>query len=157
MPLTLPGSMPLAVQQNLTDPNYLVQLGFSPIIRRANKSPVTYLSNNYSVDGTYVHAVTPADATLSLPNYDASNTALALNNQLPDITCDIFLAYDGDVLKVFSGVLDSAEIGPRIFFTARRGSRAKNAPNTYITPPTFNHIAPRGLELRWGADTLVLN
>lgn len=156
MPQTLPGSMGTAVQATVTDGQYLIKLGFPSEIRRATKTQLTYSSQVYTVEGARVHSVSPTDAMLSLPNHDASNSSLVLDNHLPDIDCDIYIAYGSDVLLHFSGVLDEGEIGSRVVFTARRGSRAKVAPNAYITPPTFNHIAPRGLELRWGSDTLVL-
>ncbi len=162
MPRTLPGSMSTAVTGVITDPSYLVYLGFSTQIIHATKTTTSYDRGNGSEsftagNGTEVLTVDQYAATIALRNTDNSRSTLVIDETISDIPCEVFQVYGSDVYLLFRGFLSEGEVlDTKVIFNAISSARARNVPSTYITPPTFNHIAPEGLQLRWANTDIVL-
>lgn len=152
-----PGTIAAAIALPVTEPGYLVYLGFDQALRHSTRKSLSWGGYAWTGGlGTRVASVTDLAASLELRNSDLSASALVLGNRLADIPCEIYALYDGDAVLLFSGYLDAARVGERVTLTARAMSLARKVPNRYITYPTFNHLVAPGTQIRWGLDTITL-
>lgn len=152
--------MGTAVGAVITEPTYLVYIGFTTPIRHSTRANVSFDAQTWVAgEGTEVEYVDEDRAVIALRNTDNSASALVLNTVLSDIECAVYQAYGSDVVQLFDGFLDGAgDIGDRkVVLNAVARSRARYAPDDYILYPVFNHLLPAGYEIRWGGDILVLD
>jgi hypothetical protein len=157
MPRTLSGTIESEVALPITQPGYLVFLGFTPELRYATRETIVYNGYTWSAGfGVGVSSVTDDAAVITLRNHDNSASALVLNHTLANVLCEVYMEYGDDAVLLFSGTLDSAQVGTRVTLKARGMVTSKKAPNAYIAYPIFNHLFPAGTKIQWGLDTLVL-
>lgn len=157
MARTLSGTIQAAIALPVTEPGYLVYLGFGVPLRHSTRATLSFDGYTWSGGiGTRVASVSEAAASIELRNTDLSASALVLNYNLADIAAEVYQLYAGDATLLFSGYLDSAQIGERVILNARAMSAARKVPNRYIAYPAFNHLVPPGTQLRWGLDTVTL-
>jgi len=146
-----------AIGQRITQPAYLVELGFSPIMRHATHKQIVWNGEAWYAGGIDVQSVSAAEASFSLRNSDNSISALVLTQRTIDLTCRVFQMYDTDAELIFDGVLGQpTEIGARVQFLARSHVDVGVFPDERIGPPLCNYITPAGTVVRWGSGTLEL-
>lgn len=157
MPRTVSATIQAAIGQTITEPNYLVELGFSPIVRWAALRDVTWGGFTWSANGLMVQTVSTERAQISMRNSDNSISALVLGNALKNISCKVYQHYDSDAELLFAGVLSgSPEVGTRVILDALSEGRDRKYPDQQIVPPLFNHLMPVGTEIDFGGKMLRL-
>ena len=145
-----------AIGKKITQPAYLVELHFSPVMRFASHQQTTWNDEAWYT-GVSVGEVSAMEANFALRNVDNSLSALVLTQRTIDLRCKIYKYYEGDAELIFDGVLGQpSEIGPRIAFLARSHVDIGVFPDERIGPPLCNHITPAGTVIRWGNGTLEL-
>ncbi len=159
MARTLAAGFETQLTATVTDPGYLIYLGFDPERYYATKSTVTVLSQTWQVgSGIKVDFVNHMEARFSMRNTDASVTSMVSGIVLGDIPCKIYSIYASLTALIFDGFLDGSPdlAEDEVTFDARAASFSKFAPAERIAPPVFNHLMPTGLELRWGSDVVLV-
>src|SRR5690606_14505101 len=111
---TLTTVLTTAISQRITQPAYLVELGFSPVMRFATHKQLIWDDEAWYT-GVDVQTVSAAEAQFSLRNSDNSLSALVLTQRTIELSCRVFQFYDTDAVLIFDGVLGQpSEIGSRI-------------------------------------------
>lgn len=157
MPRTVHATITTAIGRPVTEPGYLVHLGFPTAIRHSTRDTLSWNSYTWTGGrGTSVTRVSASAATIELQNADLSASSLVLNNALADIPCTIYQLYEGEATLVFTGFLDSATVGNRVTLNAKAFATARRVPNKYITHPTFNWLIAPGTKLTWANTHVTL-
>ena len=154
---------------SVTRPGYLVELGYSTTLRLSTMGSISwggYTWGGYDVavsrisrDGTGAGA-----ANLSVGNTDGTLGAIVLGQGAADIPCSIWAVYagataSGDVVQVFSGVTDGAEItAQRVTFAlAAQGNATLYAPRVFVNQINgFNWVKPAGTVFSIGIEKFVM-
>lgn len=154
-----PGTIAAAIALTVTEPGYLVYLGFDTPLRHSTRETLTWDSETWTgALGTRVASVNEQSATVELRNTDLSASAIVLNTTLADKACQIYQLYDGDAVLLFDGFIDACpEIGNRVVLTATALASARRVPNKYIAYPVFRWLTPPGTQIKWGAQTVTLS
>jgi len=146
-----------AIGQRITNPAYLIELGFTPIMRCATHKQIVWDGEAWYAVGIEVQSVSAAEASFSLRNPDNAISALVLTQRTIDLRCRVFQMYDTDAELIFDGVLGQpTDIGSRVQFLARSHVDVGVFPDERIGPPLCNFITPAGTVIKWGSGTLEL-
>ncbi len=158
MPRTLSGTISTAIALPVTEPGYLVYLGFDTPIRHSTRATLTWGGYTWTgALGTRVVSVSESDATIELANSDMSASAIVLNVTLADKACAIYKLYNGDAVLLFQGFIDACpSIGDRVRLTAKALATARKVPNKYIAYPLFKWLTPPGTAVKWGNQAVTL-
>lgn len=154
-----PGTIAAAIALPVTEPGYLVYLGFDTPMRHSTRATLTWGGYSWTGGlGTRVVAVSEQAATIDLRNSDLSASAIVLNVTLADKPCAIYKLYNGDAVLLFQGFIDACpEIGDRVRLTAKALASARKVPNTYISYPSFKWLTPPGTQVKWGNQAVTLS
>ena len=154
-----PGTLAAAIALPVTEPGYLVFLGFDSELRHSTRATLTWGGHSWTGGlGTRVLSVSEQEATVELANSDLSASALVLNTTLADRACAIYKLYNGDAVLLFDGILDACPmIGDRVQLTAKALASAKRVPAKYIAYPAFKWLTPPGTQVKWGAQAVTLS
>lgn len=156
------------LNDQLTRPVYLVELGFAPTVYMSSGAEVSwggYVWQNLGVDVSSLQTDTVgrSSATLSVSNLDRTFGSLVLSQAAKDRTAKIYVYYpEGsagaiDPRLIVDGVMDGASVGQRVDINViSRASYFGSTPRIVCAPPTFNHLPPAGTVLNWGGVTLTL-
>ena len=156
------------LDDQLTRPVYLVELGFSPAVRMSSGAEVTwggYVWQDLGVDVSSLSTDTVgrASASLSVSNLDRTLGVLVLSQAAKDRVAKIYAYYPEGSAGVIAprllvdGVMDGASVGQRVDISViSRASYFGSTPRIVCAPPTFNHLPPAGTTLAWGGATLTL-
>lgn len=167
MARTLTTAVSNAVDDTVTAPRYLVELGWSTTVRLCTRETVTWSGYSWTGDGCRVESVggTNADqrAAITLPNHDGAYGALALSEGLHDLEVKIYALYADtfaadDGVLLFDGITNGGEVTTtevRIECVAMR-SAMMYAPRIRLQPPLLNHAPAAGSTLTWAGDNYVL-
>jgi len=156
MPRAVSATIDTATGQTITEPNYLLELGFSPVLRYAALRDVVWGGYLWSASGLIVNSVNNEQASASLRNHDNAISAIVLGATLHNISCKVYAHYDSDAQLLFAGLLSgSPEIGPRVQLNAQSTGRSRKWPRDQIVAPLFNHLMPPGTEIQFGGKVLV--
>lgn len=150
----------------VTRPGYLIQIGFSSIIRLSSIGDV-YWGNYYwyptafNVSGISHTGNAYSEATLSINNIDNTYSALVLNEGASDIPIKVYACYSSlseTVTQVFDGVIDGADIDTKnvTFRLTPQGNNTLYSPRVFISKPKFNFLQPEGTKLVANGQTYVL-
>jgi hypothetical protein len=152
-----------AIAAQLTQPGYLVHIGWAAPVRLSSRGDMTWNGNVYIAAGVMVSGLDwsgSAEQTGSILLNNAENlySATALNEGVADVPIDVWL-YDGaatatsDPVQLFAGVGDSCSILPQsvtIKVTSTR-TRSQFSPRAYITQDNgFSIVPPEGRIISWG-------
>lgn len=154
----------------VTQPLYLIEIGFTPALRLSTRGDVTW--NALAWSGGEAIAVSSLDAdgsgrqsgTIQIGNLDDYVGTLVLAQGVADRPVKIWKA-DGaaldvdDPVLVFDGVAQGADVdASRVSLSlAGSGARSAYAPRRVIGPAAgFNFLLPAGTKIRIGADTYTL-
>lgn len=156
-----------ATAQTITRPGYLVQLGFSTVLRYSSRGDVTWNSLNWTANNVKVGQLQEkpngdAALALSVGNADLAFGAVCLNEDPQEKSVEIWEFYEGavavgDPVQIFGGVIDSCEIGEgdvkltlstlnmgTLFIPRKRITRASG----------FNRLMPAGRVIQFGGIRL---
>lgn len=147
----------------VTQPGYLVELGFSTVLRLSTAGDVTWdgktwVDADVRVDGLSAGESGQAAASLTLGNADGAFGVLLMSQTAIDIPVRIWSRSGGSSALEFSGVIDGAEIGlecrlPLLPVSSVFGT----APRRVIGPSSgFNALIPAGSRIVMGTQTYVL-
>ncbi len=157
MSRALSAAIQVGVAEAVTNPLYLVEFGFDPVLRYCTGQPREWDGQSWLGGGCTVNSVSAQAARLTLRNDDNSLSALILGNRLVDITCRIWQWYNDDALPVFVGRLDEAPtIGAQVVLTAKEHSGAAKYPDKRIDGSVCSRILPSGTVINWGNNTVTL-
>jgi hypothetical protein len=165
---TLSGPLAAAIAATSVAPGFLVSIAFPTPVYFSSRGDVTYSSQLYSsqamnVAGYAADGNAEQRAVLKIQNLDDALAALILNYGIAEraITISIFYG-DGptitDVVKVFEGVGDKAEILEReVSITlASQALQTLVAPRDVISKGNgFNWLPASGSKLSWNGDTII--
>lgn len=160
----------IAVASTITTPAYLVELGFSAVVRLSSRNDQSWNGQTWlggrirKVSGLTQDANGGQSGSLELINTDLVYSALILNEDAADKSCRIWKFYGdnpalSDPVQVFSGVLNETDIGPDVVRVSLVGenSRTMFSPRRFIGKGTgFNHLRPTGTKITWGGQVYVL-
>ncbi len=133
---------------SVTRPCYLVEFGFATTLRLSSRETVTFKGNTFTAA---TMRVDQSGSRISLYNDSLSYTSTFLAG-VSGKACTVWLCYgetpfadaDGDI--VFEGEVGAVGIGERIEIKLRPAP-VRRLPRLYVTPPTFNHLPPDGLQI----------
>lgn len=159
MPRSLSGTISTAIALPVTEPGYLVYLGFDTPLRHSTRATLPWGGYMWTGGlGTRVAEVNEQAATIELRNSDLSASAIVLNTVLADKPCAIYKLYNGDATLLFQGFIDACpDIGDRVVLTAKALASARRVPNKYIAYPVFNWLTPPGTQVKWGTQAVTLS
>ena len=161
--LSTPTTNALAGQ--LTQPGYLVYIGWAAPIRLSSRADLTWNGDPYTGFGVVPGGLewrgsAEQGGTLKLDNSSGAYSVMALGEGVADVPIKVWI-YDeaatatADPVAVFDGVGDSCDIMPdalTIRVTSKR-SRSLYAPRTYITQDNgFSIVPPEGKTIEWGGQ-----
>lgn len=132
----------------VTRPLYLVELRLATPLRLSTREQVTWRGETWTAAGLRVDL---SGRKLSLLNDGLAYTDDFLAG-VSGKAVTIYLLYgdapfaDADGEEVFSGEIGAVGIGERIEIRLRPAP-ARRLPRLYVTPPTFRHLPPDGLQI----------
>ena len=163
---TLSTTISTAIGKAVTQPVFLVEMGFDPTTRAATWSTaITWNAKTWSASGITVENISPTGASLVFPNGSGDPwLALILGDGVRGRVLNIYehhtdttVSPTTDAQLVFTGIMDEAQIeNERITVSAVEASRYKSFPSTSIDTPTFNYLLKTGDRIAWGDDVLVV-
>lgn len=158
MPRQVSATIQAATQQRVTDPWYLVELGFEPPLRFSTHSQLDWDGRTWVPGGVDVESVSTTASRLVLDNADNSISALVLGAVLAEVPVKIYSCYDSNAALLHAGVMESVPppIGRQVTVTTRGHQGAAMYPTERVSAPVFNHLTPTGTIIRWGDGELVL-
>jgi len=165
MTTALSGRLFQDTQEVVTQPIYLIELGFDPAVRISTSrelvwdgfywraAPVTVSSiDNTSLGGQ--------QATLRFANQDRVWGALVLSQVAQDRPVKIWLTYydaAAEPILYCDGMMDGAAVGADVTLNViARSTAYGSTPRLLCGPPFMNHLPPAGTELKAGNVTITL-
>jgi hypothetical protein len=165
---TLTAELLAELGASVTRPGYLVQLGYSATLYLSTMGDISHADQAWSgadvkLSGLSTNGAGSNKATLALGNTDGAYGALVLNEGASDIEAIVWACYagataTGDVVQVFAGVVDGADISAQTVTLQLAAQRNKTlyCPRVFIAKPTFNFLQPAGTKIVFGGETFVL-
>jgi hypothetical protein len=157
---------PALLASTLTEPTYLVELGFDPPLYFTNGKTETWNEHTWeeaplSISALSVEAAGSLSLTVTVLNHDLTFGALVLGQGTKDRTARVWLApTDPGVeppIMMADGFMDGASIGSRVSINViGRTMYYGSSPRMLCGPPIFNHLPADGTVLTWGNVTYTL-
>lgn len=168
--MALPAALSTELAKTVTTPLYLIQIGFTPVVRYSTRGDVSYNGQSWldigaSVDRITADSVRGRVATITLSNHDDAVSALILAQGIREKTCQIWQAYSAtspiptdQIIQVFNGYLvEVPQVNTIVTLVANALPESVTlTPRFRITPPTANHLPPPGTKIAWNGETFVL-
>lgn len=160
---TLSAPTTTAAGKPITQPGYLVQIGFSVVQRFSSRADVnwnafTWLNNNIQVGVLQELPNGGASLSLTIGNADLAFGAVCLNEAPQEKAVDIWAFYEGatalaDPVKIFGGVIDGCDISEGVvqLQLSELNDRTLFIPRQRITRATgFTRLLPAGRVIQFG-------
>ena len=168
MTRTISATLTSAIAKTSTHPRYLVSLAFSSgtVYAATAAANITWNGTTWVASGLEVSDVSPQSVRLEFPNGTADPwLSLILNDGQRGVVCEVYDWHEDttaspttDAVKVFSGILDEADIDDRrIRVSVIAAQEKKQFPPTDIDQPTFTYIPASGTVITWGNDKITVN
>ena len=157
------------IQATVTSPTYLVELGFSTLLRLSTGATVTWNGATWMAADLQVAGITERsggvlEAELVFGNAENEISAIVLGEGVRERPVTIWLIYGeapydpDDAVQLFAGVVDSV---PAIGYPTRiqaisRGAGASRTPRVPLALIMGADIAAPGERITWGGETYVL-
>lgn len=167
---TLAGTTASGVTAAVTQPGYLVEIGWSTPWRLSTRSTLTWDSKTWTAYDVQVTGLAASGAsascTLLLGNTDLAASYAVLTEGASGIAFKIWAFYGSapgasDPVLVFEGIGDGASIpesGPVSISLVQSGAATLYCPRTYLTPDAgFNHLPTPGQLVTWEGETIRLD
>jgi len=142
---------------NVTRPAYLVKLELATPLLFSSRETITYIGDTYTAATVRVDL---SGTKISLYNESLAYTAAFLAG-VSGTRATVYLLYGdapfaaGDADMVFQGEIGAVAIGESIEIRLRPAP-VRRLPRLYVTPPTFNHLPPDGLQIRTPSGVFTL-
>lgn len=167
---TLSAALLTQLGLTVTQPGYLVQLGYTPTPLRYSTlgdiswNAQTWIGNDVKVSGLSTDGKGSSSAGLRIGNTDLAIGTIALAQGANDIAVDIWAVYagataTGDPVQVFSGVLNGADIdaAAATFTLSAQSNSTLSSPRKFINQLNgFSQLKSAGSTLRWGTEAFPL-
>ena len=150
----------------VTKPIYLVELGFSPVVRISTAGSIVWNGFHWQAAPVTVSSIDNTSlggqqATLRFANQDRVWGALVLSQVAQDRPVKIWLAYRdlsmSDPMLFCDGMMDGASVGEAVVLNViARSTAYGSTPRLLCGPPLMNHLPPAGTELKAGSVTIKL-
>lgn len=174
MTRTASGDVQTAVSQKATTPPLLIYIAWDTPARYATwDTDIPWNSETWIASGIKADNLDSTGGTLVFPNdtdYSVSpNVDYWLDRIAEDPLDRVVEIYKyninktvspevADATKIFTGILDRAEVSPeRIRVSLVESRQAKGFPPTSIEPPVYNWLLDVGDRLYWGTDVITVN
>ena len=164
--MTLLGTSRFGLSDAITEPIYLIELGFSPVLHLSNSKDLLWNGQYWRSApvevSTIEHtAVGGQSVSLSFANHDRTFGALVLSQVAQDRSAKIWEAYDnsGTLSPILfaDGVMDGADIGEQVTINIISKSTAYGTtPRILCGPPLMNHLPASGTVLTAGSVTITI-
>lgn len=166
---TLSSALQTQLGLTVTSPGYLVQLGYSSILRLSTMGDISWNSYTWSAADVRVSGIGQDGSAANSGNLQLGNTndaygALVLNEGASDIAVSIWACYagataTGDPVLVFSGVTNGAGIdSSKVTIPLLAQSNATlYSPRTFCNKASgFNFLQPAGTKIFFNGETFIL-
>lgn len=158
------------IAQTVTTPRYLIELGFTTVVRLSTRGDVTYMGAGWVDSGAVVDGLntTPGGGkslTLQLPNYDNAYTSLVLNFGIRDRSVKVYVLYSNDPFPadedgelIFEGRMDAVpSFGDVLTLDCQSdGNRTRNSPRTPLVLFLGADMPAPGTVITWNGGSLTL-
>lgn len=161
---SLTAPMAAAVATTITTPAYLVELGWTTVLRLSSRGDQSWDGQTWVGGRLGKVSLSAAQGSIEIGNSDLAYSALILTESAADIGCRAWKFYgdnpaNDDPIMIFDGILDGATIDrDRVVLTlAQANRRTMYSPRLFIGPENgFHHLAPTGTRITWGGQTYIL-
>jgi hypothetical protein len=160
---TLP---PALLAQTLTEPTYLIELGFDPRLYFTNGKSETWNGHNWtegpiSISGLSTDATGALSMTVTMLNHDLTFGALVLGQGARDRSVRVWIAPTDPAVEppvmLADGMMDGGTVGEKVSINViGRSTYFGSSPRLICAPPLFNHLPADGTVLTWGSVTYKL-
>lgn len=164
---TLSGTLAAELGLTITRPGYLVEIGFSSVLRLSTLGDVSYGGYVWSAADIKVAGLGRNEqggngGQLSLGNADLDYGALILNEGAADRPVRIWSVWAGapaEAMLEFDGIGDDAEIGTRVVIRLIQDARRYTySPRRFINAATgFATLLPAGTKIAIGQQSYILD
>jgi hypothetical protein len=155
-----------------TGPGYLVEIGFSTVLRLSTRGDINVLGNDWigwklSISGLSMDASNPLQqGTMTLSNAELVISTLVLEEGIADRSIRIYKFYgeepeEDDPVVVFDGVggradIDTASAEVKVTLRQQR-DQVQFAPSIYITVEQgFSMLPPAGTIIQFNGQSYIL-
>jgi|GEM_PF-6139671 hypothetical protein len=167
MTRTVPAVVEAAVGTNVTQPIYLIRMGWAASSPDVTRTIATYAANitwnaeTWYASGALVRSLDMNGGTLQLPNgEDDPWLALVANYNAEGKTVSIYeyqtswgSPFGSDATLLFSGLMDEVTIDRNgIQISMIEGLLNKSFPNTSINTTEYTNLLSIGDRIYWGPD-----
>ena len=111
MARTISSTIETALSAHMPVPGYLLRVGIRPELRYSTIGDVTWDGVTWFGNAMRIGSIGEDTATVLLRNDDLSGSSLVLNNKLLEVRFDLYVYYDGDAEKIFTGYGGAASVG----------------------------------------------
>lgn len=161
MSLTLDAATQSATQRAITEPLFLVEMGFTSLIRFSTRETYSWDGFSWLAAGVELQRPKSDRPVIEVFNESTLFGQTVLTEGTAGRTLRIWLAYGKaaggytDPIMIFTGEMGRASIGEYINIQCKRHAPAKS-PRFYVNPPTFNHAPKQGQRIETPNGTIVL-
>ena len=151
----------------ITEPFYLVELGFTTPVYLSSLKDITLSSKDYSASRKFTLSIASdksggQSGTILISDVDNLYSALLLSEGCAGKTITIYQAYGtptaSDLVTLFDGIMDESHISDaQVSISIFSQYSTTNFPNIYITQPDFNFLPPKGTIIQSGNTTITLD
>ena len=154
-------------QKQITEPFYLVYMGFNTPVYLCSLKDITVDSNAYSGSRTIKVPAIKTDSagnqtgSIQLSDVDNLVSGLILSEGCAEKAITIYKGYgtpsDADIITEFSGFMDEAKINDiSVSIKLLSKNSTRFSPGLTIGKPYFNYLPPAGTIIRSGTTTITL-
>lgn len=172
MTRTVSSTISTAVAEDVTQPVYLIEMGWdvaSPDVNRYIATwdqAITWNSITWAASGADIRSLDASGGSLRLPNGDADPWLSLVNTQVPRGRAITIYEYHtnratsphtSDATLLFSGLMDDAEVTTKgITIGMIEGLQNKAFPIGAIDSSVFTNLLASGQRLYWGPDLVLV-
>ena len=163
---TLSATITSAVAQDVTQPIYLLRMGFSSELTVATwGADINWNGETWSASGIAVKRLGIKSGSIEFPladdgpwlslllNEGARERAITIYEYHTDLSASPQVS---DAVAVFTGIMDGVRITDRAIVEVLESTTAKRFPHTSIDRPVYNYLPVSGSRITWGTDYLVV-
>jgi len=149
----------------VTNPYYLVELQFAPILYLSSGPDITWDGHDWKAAPVRVSSIDmdmlgQQDLSLSIANHDRTFGAFLLQEKAQERVVRVWLTYDDPGFKpmlLADGFMDGAAVGEFVQIKViSRSTAYGTTPRIICSPPLFNHLPAPGSTLTAGSTTITI-
>jgi len=164
---TLSTAIQNKIDDSVTDPYYLIQMGFSPILYYSTLYDMSVDGHTYDASRTAkvafkTNANGTTKGTITIDNADNAISTTVLGESPSGLSCVIYGTYGSnpataDLTQIFEGEMDKAvDSGNTVKIDIFSTGSEFISPGLVIAKPYFNWLPPAGTIITSGTNTIVL-